>query len=60
MVRWNVISRSTVFLTRTHLSAAILAADVSALGNFPVTVQDGAGETAAVMFYVPAFFTVFH
>lgn len=53
VVRWNGSSRPTTYLDDTHLTAAISTADVSAIGEYPVTVYDPAGgETAAIMFYV--------
>ena len=54
VVRWNGASRPTAFINSTHVSAAILAADVSALADYPVTVRDGANVTAAVLFHVMA------
>ncbi len=54
VVRWNGANRTTAFINSTHLSAAILAADVSTLGNYPVTVQEDVNETAALMFRVVA------
>lgn len=53
VVRWNGSDRPTTYVNKTQLTAAISAADVSAVGAFPVTVYDSAGgETAAVNFYV--------
>jgi parallel beta-helix repeat protein len=52
VVRWNGSNRPTVWINSTHLSAVIAAADVSALGAYPVTVRDGGTETAAVLFRV--------
>jgi hypothetical protein len=53
VVRWNGSDRATTYVNKTQLTAAISAADVSAVGEFPVTVYDPAGgESAAIMFYV--------
>jgi hypothetical protein len=57
VVRWNGSDRPTVFVSSTRLTATIFAADVSAIGVFPVTVRDplptpGGTETAPVMFHV--------
>jgi hypothetical protein len=57
VVRWNGVARPTVFVNSTRLSAAISAADVSALGDIPVTVWDpipgpGGTETQPVLFHV--------
>lgn len=56
VVRWNGVNRPTVFVNSTRLSAAISTADVSALGDIPVTVWDPAGpggtETQPVLFHV--------
>ena len=53
VVRWNGSDRPTTFVNKTQLTALISAADVSAIGEFPVTVYDPAGgETEAIMFYV--------
>jgi hypothetical protein len=51
VVRWNGSDRPTTFVNSTRLTAAIYAADVSTLGDFPVTVRDplpapGGTETA--------------
>ena len=59
LVRWNGSDRPTTFLSSTRLAAAISAVDVSAIGQFPVTVRDplpapGGTETAAVIFRVVA------
>jgi len=40
VVRWDGADRPTIFLSSNRLSAAISAADVSILGNFPVTVYE--------------------
>jgi hypothetical protein len=57
VVRWNGSDRPTVFVSSTRLTATIFAADVSAIGVFPVTVRDplptpGGTKTAPVMFHV--------
>ena len=57
LVRWNGSDRSTVFVNPTSLTATISAADVSTIGDYPVTVWDplpapGGTETQAVMFHV--------
>jgi len=54
VVRWNGSSRPTSYSNSTHVSAAILAADVNTLGNYPVTVREGVNETGAMMFHVVA------
>jgi hypothetical protein len=65
VVRWNSSDRPTVFASSTHLTATIYAADVSALGDYPVTVRDplpapGGSETASVMLHVvPAVFDLY-
>jgi hypothetical protein len=51
VVRWNGSNRPTVFVSSTRLTATIYAADVSSIGDFPVTVRDplpapGGTETA--------------
>jgi hypothetical protein len=40
VVRWSGVNRPTTYIDSTHLSAAITASDVSALGDYPVTVYD--------------------
>jgi len=57
VVRWNGSDRLTVFASSTRLTATIDAADVSALGDYPVTVRDplpapGGSETAPVTLHV--------
>ncbi|HVN55035.1 MAG TPA: right-handed parallel beta-helix repeat-containing protein [Anaerolineaceae bacterium] len=52
VVRWNGADRPTTFVSSTHLDAAISAADVGALGSYPVIVHDPAGDTAPMNFYV--------
>ena len=57
VVRWNGSDRPTTFVSDTRLTAAIDALEVSALGEFPVTVFDpepapSGTETAPVMFHV--------
>ena len=65
MVRWNGSDRPTIFASSTRLTATIYAADVSALGDYPVTVRDplpapGGSETAPVMLHVvPAVFDLY-
>lgn len=53
VVRWNGSDRATTYINKTQLTALISAADVSTVGEYPVTVYDPAGgETAAIMFFV--------
>ncbi len=57
VVRWNGSPRSTTFISTSRLSASITASDVSALGQFPVTVYDpepapSGTETTAIFFHV--------
>jgi len=57
VVRWNGSDRPTTFISDTHLTATILAEDVSVLGEFPVTVFDPApfpagAETPPAWFHV--------
>jgi parallel beta-helix repeat protein len=57
VVRWNGSNRPTKFDSDTRLTAVIAAVDVSALGEYPVTVYDpdpapSGTETAPVMFHV--------
>jgi hypothetical protein len=59
VVRWDGNDRPTNFVDYSHLTATIYAADVSAIGNYLVTVWDpapapGGTETSAVMFHVVA------
>lgn len=59
VVRWNGSARSTTFVSGSELRAAILAADVSSVGYFPVTVYDptqttGPTETDPLTFHVVA------
>ncbi len=42
MVRWNGSDRPTALVSSTRLTATIAAADVSVVGDFPVTVYDPA------------------
>ena len=57
VVRWNGSDRPTTFVSGTRLTAAIYAADVSAIGDIPVTVYDpyplpSGTETSPIMFHV--------
>jgi hypothetical protein len=53
VVRWVGSDRPTAFINSTRLTATISAADVSTVGDFPVTVRDpAAAETAPVLFHV--------
>ncbi len=57
VVRWDGSDRPTSFVNSGHLTAAITAADVSTIGEYPVTVRDplpapGGTETTAVLFHV--------
>jgi hypothetical protein len=57
VVRWNGADRPTTVVSSTRLTAAISAADVSALGDYLVTVRDpsyapGATETPPLVFRV--------
>ena len=40
VVRWNGSDRPTTYISDSRLTAAIDAVDVSAVGEFPVTVYD--------------------
>lgn len=40
VVRWNGSSRTTTFVSGTQLTASILAADITAPGQYPVTVNN--------------------
>jgi parallel beta-helix repeat protein len=57
VVRWDGSDRPTTFISESRLTAAIDAADVSAVGEFPVTVYDpdpapSGTETFPIMFHV--------
>jgi hypothetical protein len=53
IVHWNGSNRSTTFLNSYTLMAAISASDVSAVGDYPVTVQAQDGTlTSALNFHV--------
>ncbi len=53
VVRWNGSDRPTTYIDDKHFTAAISAVDVSATGEYPVTVYDPTGgESEAVVFYV--------
>ncbi len=53
VVRWNGSDRPTTYISDQQLTAAISAADVSTVGEFPVTVYDPmGGESETVVFYV--------
>jgi len=64
VVRWNGSDRPTVFVSSSRLAAAIYAADVSLVGDFPVTVRDpqpapGGSESALRLFrVVPAVYEI--
>ncbi len=54
-VKWNGLNRATTFVSNTQLKAQILASDVTAVGQFPVTVTNpspGGGASAPVNFTV--------
>jgi hypothetical protein len=54
-VNFNGAARSTTFVSSTKVTAAILATDIAATGNFPVTVTNpapGGGTSTAVNFAV--------
>jgi len=65
VVRWDGNDRPTFFPSSTHLTATISAADVSSIGDYPVTVWDplpapGGSETAAMIFrVVPEVFDIY-
>lgn len=65
VVRWGGSPRPTVFVSSARLEASISAADVSAIGGYPVTVWDPnpapvGSETAALVFrVVPQVFEVY-
>ena len=57
VVRWKGSDRPTTFISDTRLTAVIHSADVSVLGEFPVTVYDpnpspSGTETSPILFYV--------
>jgi hypothetical protein len=57
VVRWNGSTRPTTFIDSSTLKAAIPASDVSALGEYPITVYDplaavGGPETAPLILRV--------
>jgi hypothetical protein len=57
VVRWNGSDRLTTFISDSQLAATINAADVSALGEYPVTVYDpnpppSGSQTAPILFHV--------
>jgi hypothetical protein len=57
VVRWNGSSRPTTYGDTDHLTATISVADVSTLGDYPVTVYDpslgsGGSETQPLLFHV--------
>jgi hypothetical protein len=57
LVRWDGSARPTVFVSSSRLEAAISAADVGAIGEYPVSVWDpqpapSGSETAALVFRV--------
>ena len=57
IVRWNGSNRPTTFVSSTQLTAAIYAANVNALGLYPVTVYGLGGnpaETPPLMSHVVA------
>ncbi len=53
-VNWNGVSRPTVYVSSTKLTATINASDVASAGTFPVTVtnSDGSGISNPVNFTV--------
>jgi hypothetical protein len=65
MVRWDGHDRPTFFHSSSYLTATISAADVSSIGEYPVTVWDplpapGGSETAAMIFRaVPEVFDIY-
>ena len=55
VVRWNGANRTTTFVSATQLTANITAADIAAVGTFPVTVFNptpGGGTSSAVNFTI--------
>jgi hypothetical protein len=52
IVYFNGNVRATTFVSDSILNAAILAADVSAAGNFPLWVSDGTTNSDTLMFSV--------
>jgi hypothetical protein len=55
VVNFNGAAKATTFVSATKVTASILAADLLAVGNFPVTVTNpapGGGTSAAVTFAV--------
>ena len=54
-VKWNGQERTTTFVSNTQIKAQIQASDVSAAGQFPVTVENptpGGGDSPSVDFTV--------
>jgi len=64
VVRWSGSDRPTTFVSSTRLTAAIYAADVSTIGDFPVTVfdplpaPDGTETSARILRVVAALFDI--
>ena len=54
VVKWNGNARTTAFGSTAKLTAAILATDITAVGNYPVTVVSGGVTSSAVNFSVTA------
>jgi hypothetical protein len=57
VVHWNGSARPTAFVNSSRLTATITAADVSTIGDYPVTVRDplpppGGSETPPLIFHV--------
>jgi hypothetical protein len=51
-VYFNGNARATTYVSDSTINAAILASDVSAVGNFPVWVSDGTTNSDTLMFSV--------
>ena len=57
VVRWNGTARTTTFVSKTQLQAAITKADLTTAGSVPVTVFNptpGGGTSGAVSFVIGA------
>ncbi|MCE9557788.1 MAG: hypothetical protein K8R88_02440 [Armatimonadetes bacterium] len=48
VANWNGTARATTFISATHLTMTVLAADMVAIGNFPVSVTNTSGTSNSV------------
>jgi hypothetical protein len=54
VVKWNGSARTTAFISATKLTAAIVATDIAAVGNYSVTVLSGGLTSGSLTFAVTA------